>query len=149
MVGVFSREWVEPLAHVFNELKNEKVWVVHGSDGLDEITTTGVTYVAALDKGKVSTFEISPEDVGLQKAAPADLKGGEASDNARAIMDVLNGKPGAFRDIVILNTAAALVVAGKAENLQRGAALATDSLDSGKALKALEKLIELTNQEAS
>jgi len=147
LVGVFSRQWVEPLAHVFNELGNEKVWVVHGSDGLDEITTTGVTFIASLDQGKVTTFEVSPGDIGLTPVRPEALKGGDAVENARAIMDVLNGKPGAFRDIVILNAAAALVVAGKAENLREGAELAAQSLDSGRALKALEKLIALTNQD--
>ena len=145
LVGVFSEQWVEPMAHVFNELGNEKVWVVHGSDGLDEITTTGATKVSELADKQVRTFEISPEDVGLETARPEQLKGGEPESNARAIQDVLAGEPGPFRDIVLFNSAAAFVVADKAGDLMEGMTIARESIDSGSAREALQNLIEITN----
>src|ERR1044071_5061825 len=111
MVGVFSRHWVEPLAKVLGRLGSERAMVVHGSDGLDEITTAGPTSVASLENGTVRTFEISPEDAGLKRSKPEALRGGDAEHNAKALLDVLKGKPGAFRDVSILNAAAALVVA--------------------------------------
>ena len=107
-------------------LGSESVWVVHGSDGLDEITTTGPTHVAALENGEVRTFEITPEDVGLPRAKPEALRGGDAEHNAKALLDVLKGKKGAFRDVAMLNAAAALMVAGKAKDLKEGAALARE-----------------------
>src|SRR5690348_8598781 len=128
MIGTFSKHWVEPMAQVLNNLGSESVWVVHGSDGLDEITTAGPTSVAELKNGKVRTFEISPEDAGLPKAKPDALRGGDAEHNARALLDVLKGKPGAFRDVALLNAAAALVVAGKAGDLKEGASLAAKSV---------------------
>src|SRR3979409_236866 len=103
MVGVFSRQWVQPLAQVLKNLGAESVWVVHGSDGLDEITTAGGTYVAALENGAVRTFEITPEEVGIQRVKPEALRGGEASENAQALIDVLKGKPSAYRDVALLN----------------------------------------------
>ncbi len=145
LVGVFSEQWVEPMAHVFNELGNEKVWVVHGSDGLDEITTTGATKVSELADKQVRTFEISPEDVGLETARPEQLKGGEPESNARAIQDVLAGEPGPFRDIVLFNSAAAFVIADKAGDLMGGMKIARESIDSGSAREALQNLIEITN----
>src|SRR5712675_3479422 len=114
MVGVFSRQWVEPLAQVLKNLGAEAVWVVHGSDGLDEITTAGVTHVAALENGAVRTFEITPEEAGLPRVKPEALRGGEAKQNAQALSDVLKGKKGAFRDVAVLNAAAGLMVAGRA-----------------------------------
>ncbi len=146
MVGVFARPWIEPLAQVLAALGSERAWVVHGSDGLDEITTTGPTYVASLEGGKVTTFEISPESAGLQRASGADLKGGDAAQNAEALRTVLAGKPGPFRDIAILNAAAALVVAGTAKDIREGAALAAKSIDSGDAMKRLEKLVAVSNR---
>jgi len=145
VIGVFSREWLVPLAETAGNLGAEHVWVVHGSDGLDELTTTGPTHVAELKDGKVSTFEVTPEDAGLAKAEPEDLTGGEAGDNAEAIKQVLDGKPSAFRDICILNAAAVLVVADKCGTLKDGAAMAADSIDSGKARQALEDLVRVTN----
>jgi anthranilate phosphoribosyltransferase len=114
MVGTFSKQWVEPMAQVLKNLGSESIWVVHGSDGLDEVTTAGLTTVAALENGKIRTFEVSPEDAGLSRAKPEALRGGDAEHNARALLDVLKGKPSPFRDIAILNAAAALIVAGKA-----------------------------------
>src|SRR5207302_3196988 len=133
MVGVFSRQWIEPLAQVLKNLGAHSVWVVHGSDGLDEITTAGPTAVAALEDGAVRTFEIAPEDVGLKRVKPEALRGGDANENAQALADVLKGRKGAFRDVAILNAAAGLVVAGRAKELKQGVALATKSVDSGEA----------------
>ena len=124
MVGVFSRQWVEPLANVLKNLGSERAYVVHGSDGLDEITTSGPTAVAALENGKVTTFEIKPEDVGLAVSKPEQLRGGDAESNAAALMDVLKGKKGPFRDVALLNAAAAWIwFAGKAKDLKEGVAI--------------------------
>jgi anthranilate phosphoribosyltransferase len=146
MVGVFARPWVEPLAHVLGALGCERAWVVHGSDGLDEITTSGPTSVASLEDGKVTTFEITPEDADLKRATTADLKGADAAHNAQALRAVLDGKPGPFRDIAILNAAATLVVAGKAKNIKEGAQLAAKSVDSGEAKKRLDRLVAVSNK---
>jgi anthranilate phosphoribosyltransferase len=145
MIGVFSRQWIEPLAQVSKNLGAESVWVVHGSDGLDEITTSGPTAVAALENGAVRTFEITPEDVGLKRSKPVDLRGVNASLNARALLDVLKGKDGPFRDVAMLNAAAALVVAGLAKELKHGVALAAKSIDSGEAEGCLDRLIAVSN----
>jgi anthranilate phosphoribosyltransferase len=146
VVGVFSWHWVEPIAHVLKNLGAEHVWVVHGHDGLDEITTTGSTDVAELKDGKITVFEVTPADAGLAPAKLSDLKGGDAQFNAQAIRNVLAGRKGPFRDIVLLNTAAALIVGGKAANLTDGVALASHSIESGAAARALEKLIEVSNR---
>jgi len=145
LVGVFSPQWVEPLAQVLKQLGSESVWVVHG-DGLDEMTTTGTTTVAALEDGKIRTFELTPEDAGLPRADPAQLKGGDGAQNAKALRAVLEGEKNAYRDIALLNAAGALVVAGKAADLKQGVALAAESIDSGRALATLEKLVEVSNR---
>ena len=144
MIGTFSKHWVEPMAQVLKNLGSESIWVVHGSDGLDEITTSGPTSVAALENGKIRIFEVSPEDAGLKRVKPEALKGGDAETNAKALLDVLKGKPGPFRDIAILNAAAALIVAGKAKDLKDGAALAAKSIDSGEAEGRLDRLIAVS-----
>lgn len=144
MIGTFSRHWIEPMAQVLNNLGSESIWVVHGSDGLDEITTTGPTSVAELKSGKIRTFEVSPEDVGLPRAKPNAFKGGDAEYNARALLDVLKGKAGPFRDVSIFNAAAALIVAGIAKDLKEGAALAAKSIDSGEAEGRLDRLIAVS-----
>src|ERR1700755_3256313 len=108
MVGVFSRRWVKPIAHVLKNLGSERAFVVHGSDGLDEITTSGSTAVASLEHGEVKTFEIAPEDVGLARAKPETLRGGDAEHTAKALLAVLKGDRGPFRDVATLNAAAAL-----------------------------------------
>jgi anthranilate phosphoribosyltransferase len=146
MVGVFSKQWIEPLAHVLKNLGSERAFVVHGSDGLDEITTSGPTTVAALENGSVRTFEINPEDVGLPRTKPEALRGGDAQANAAALKAVLEGKKGAFRDVAVLNAAAALVVAGKAADLKAGAALAEKSIDGGEAEGRLGRLIAASNE---
>jgi anthranilate phosphoribosyltransferase len=141
MVGVFSRQWVEPLAIVLKNLGSERAYVVHGSDGLDEITICGPTTVASLETGEVRLFEITPEDVGLKRAKPEALRGGDADHNAKALLAVLKGKAGPFRDVAVLNAAAGLVVAGKAKDLAQGVALAQKSIDSGEAEGSLDRLI--------
>jgi anthranilate phosphoribosyltransferase len=145
LVGVFSRQWIEPLAQVLNNLGSESIWVVHGSDGLDEITTSGPTYVAALENGKIRTFEIAPGDIGIEISKPESLRGADAEHNASALKDVLDNKPGAYRDVAVMNAAAALVVAGAATNLREGAELARKSLSSGAARKRLDTLIAVSN----
>ncbi|OJU28052.1 MAG: anthranilate phosphoribosyltransferase [Nitrobacter sp. 62-13] len=145
MVGVFSRKWVEPLAQVLKNLGSDSVWVVHGSDGLDEITLTGPTFVAALENGNIRTFEVTPDDAGLSRAGGDALKGGDAEANAASLRGVLEGRPGAFRDVALLNAAAALVVAGKAKDLKDGTALGAKSLDSGAAMDKLKRLIAVSN----
>jgi anthranilate phosphoribosyltransferase len=145
MIGTFSKHWVEPMAQVLKNLGSESIWVVHGSDGLDEITTAGPTSVAALENGNIRTFEISPEDAGLARAKPETLRGGDAEHNAKALLDVLKGKKGPLRDVAILNAAAALIVAGKAKDLRQGATLAVKSIESGEAEGRLDRLIAVSN----
>jgi len=145
MVGVFSRQWIEPLAQVLKNLGSEAAWVVHGSDGLDEITTAGPTHVAALENGAVRIFEIAPEEIGLPRVKPEALRGGDAKTNAQALAEVLKGKKGAFRDVAVLNAAAGLVVAGRAKELKQAVALAQQAVDSGAAHARLERLIAISN----
>ncbi len=145
VVGVFGEQWVEPLARVLGLLGIERAWVVHGSDGLDELTTTGISHVAVLDRGKVSTFKMSPRNAGLPEARPEDLAGGDATENAAHIRAVLQGNRGPLRDIVLLNAAAALLVAGKASSLREGVSLAAESIDTGKAKAVLDALVELSH----
>lgn len=145
IAGVYARELVEPIAHVLKNLGSEHVWVVHGEDGMDELTTTGITHVAELKNGAVTTFEVDPEKLGLTKVTIADLVGGDAAHNAAAIRDVLAGKAGPFRDIVLLNAAAALIIAGLAATLEEGLSRAAKSIDSGAADAALNKLIEVSH----
>jgi anthranilate phosphoribosyltransferase len=121
------------------------VWVVHGHDGLDELTTTGATDVAEVRDGKVTVFEVTPADAGVQPAKLSDLKGGDAQFNAAAIREVLDGRKTPLRDIAVLNAAAALIVAGLAANLTDGAAMAAHSIESGAAKLALERLAAITN----
>jgi len=147
LLGVFSPDWVEPLAHVLKDLGHEKAWVVHGADGMDEVSTTGASLVAELKDGQVTTFEVTPEDAGLPRASLADLKGGDAEQNAAALRQLLEGAPGPYRDIVVLTSAAALVVADKAGSLAQGAELAAAAIDSGAAKARLEALIAITNEE--
>ena len=145
MVGVFSKQWVQPLAQVLKNLGSDAVWVVHGSDGLDEITLTGSTSVAALENGNIRTFEVTPEDAGLTCSSPGSLKGGDADANAVALRSVLEGIPSAYRDVALLNAAAALIVAGKAKDLKEGVAIGTRMLDSGAAAAKLKQLVAVSN----
>jgi anthranilate phosphoribosyltransferase len=145
MLGVFSREWLKPMAEVLRSLGSERVWLAHGSDGLDEITTTGVTYVVALEDGAIRAFEITPEDAGLRRAKLDDLKGGDPAHNAQALRDVLAGAQNPYRDIALLNTAAGLVVAQKARDLKEGVAMGAEAIASGAAAKTLDKLVAASN----
>ena len=145
MTGVFDGRWVEPIAHVLKNLGSEHVWIVHGSDGMDEITTTGPTQVAELKDGVVRTFTITPADAGLPTARFEDLKGGTPEENAAALRAVLAGARNPYRDVVLINAAASLIVAGKVATLPEGVALAARSLDSGDALDRLERLVAVSN----
>ena len=145
VIGVFSAAWLEPMAEVLKSLGSERVWIAHGEDGLDEITTTGVTRIVELKDGKISAFTVSPEDAGLKRAHGSELKGGDPQHNAAALCAVLEGARNAFRDIGVLSAAAALVVAGKADNIAAGAARAHAALDSGAALGTLKKLVAASN----
>ena len=144
-IGVFDKRWVEPFAEVLRNLGSEKAWVVHGSDGLDELTTTGPTFVAELDNGKIRTFEVTPEDAGLKRATLKDLRGGEPAYNAAAITRLLDGEKGPYRDIVLLNSAAALIVAGRVSDLKQGVEMAAQAIDSGAAKRSLARLVAVSN----
>jgi anthranilate phosphoribosyltransferase len=145
MVGVFSRQWVKPIAQVLRNLGAESVWVVHGSDGLDEITLTGPTFVAALEKGEIRSFEVTPEEAGLPRCGSEGLKGGDAAANAVALQSVLDGMPSPYRDVALFNAAAALIVSGRANTLKEAVAIGEKSLDSGAAAARLKKLIAVSN----
>src|ERR1700754_1343592 len=145
MVGVFLRQWVQPLAQVLRNLGAESVWVVHGSDGLDEITLTGPTFVAALENGTIRTFEGTPDEAGLPRRDNDVPKGGDAAASAVAVISVLDGMPSPYRDVALLNAAAALLVAGRAKTLKEGVAIGRDSLDSGAAAARLKQLIAVSN----
>jgi len=148
LVGVFAPNWVRPVADVLGKLGSERAWVVHG-EGLDELTTTGTTLVAELKDGKVSSFEVTPEDAGLPRARLDDIKGGDPAANAAHMTQLLDGRRGPLRDIVLLNSAAALIVAGRARDLRQGADQAADAIDQGKARRVLEKLVAITNGRAA
>jgi anthranilate phosphoribosyltransferase len=145
VIGVFSAIWLEPMAEVLRNLGSERVWIAHGSDGLDEITTTGPTKVVELKDGAIRAFEITPEEAGLPRAEPQALKGGEPSENAAALLKVLDGAAGAYRDVSLLTAAAALVVADKASSLKEGVALGEAAIRSGAARKTLDQLISASN----
>lgn len=140
LLGVFSESWLQPLAEVLRSLGSERVWVVHGRDGLDEMTTTGETAVVALEDGAIRSFTVTPEDAGLPRATPADLKGGDPEHNAAALKAVLSGDKTPYRDIAVLNAAAGLVIAGKASSLREGAEAAQSLIDSGEAWATLQRL---------
>lgn len=144
VLGVFADRWVEPLARVLGALGAERAWVVHGG-GMDEMTITGETSVAEWRDGQVRLFTITPEAVGLPRGALADLTGGTPAENAHALREMLAGKTGAYRDIVLLNAAAAFLVGDKVETLREGVDLAARVIDDGSALAALNKLAEITS----
>ncbi len=148
LIGVFAHKWIGPMAEALAKLGSDRAWVVHGSDGLDELTTTGVSYVAELDSNRVRIFEVRPEDAGLKRAKPEDLKGSDVAGNAQALKALLNGRGGPYRDIVVLNAAAALVVAGKAKDLKAGAVLASEAISGGQALKTLNALAAISHGRA-
>ena len=145
LTGVYSENLVEPIAQALKNLGITKTWVVCGSDGMDELTTTGVSYVASLDKGNIDKFEITPKDAGLPEAKLSELKGGDSKINAIAIKEMLGGKLTPYRNIVLLNSAATLIVAEKTNNLKEGIKMAEESIDSGRASRVLECLVTITN----
>lgn len=149
VLGVFDTKWLMPMAEVLKKLGSEHVWVVHGSDGLDEITTTGKTYVVALKDGTISEFELTPESVGLPQSSLEALKGGEAEENAAAMQKLFEGEPSAYRDIVLMNSGAALVVAGIASDFADGVARAQKAIDNGDTLATLKAWINFTNSRTS
>lgn len=144
VMGVYDPRLLEPLAEALGRLGAVRAWTVHGQ-GLDELTTTGATEVAEWKDGAVRRFEVTPEDAGLARADIADLRGGEAEENAEALRALLAGAAEAYRDIVLLNAAAALVVGDRAADLREGAALAAQVIDDGRAAMALDRLVEATN----
>ncbi|HLY55962.1 MAG TPA: anthranilate phosphoribosyltransferase [Stellaceae bacterium] len=139
VMGVYDAKWVEPLAEVLRRLGSTNCWVVHG-DGMDELTTTGTSEVAAVADGQLTRFTVHPDDAGLPTASRADLAGGSPEENAAAMREVLAGKRGPLRDVVLLNAAAALIVGGKVATLREGAALGGEAIDSGTAARVLDRL---------
>ena len=145
LIGVFSSAWLRPMAEVLRNLGSERVWIAHGGDGLDEITTTGTSEIVELKDGEIRAFTISPEDVGLARAEPAALMGGDPEHNAAALRAVLEGARNAYRDIAVFNAAAALVIADSARDLADGVAKASKALDDGAALATLDLLVRVSN----
>lgn len=145
LIGVYSPALTETLAEVLNRLGSDRALVVHGADGLDEITLTGETKVSELRDGKVRTYRVTPEGFGLRRASSKDLQGGDEQTNARIVLDVLKGAEGPRRDAVLLNAAAAVCAGGLAEDIAGGIPIAQKSLDSGKALEKLEQLKRMSN----
>ena len=146
IIGVWRKEFAEKLAHVLSELGTEHAWVVHGEDGLDEITLAGNTHVAETQKGAVKTFEIGPADFGFERGSLDHLRGGDAEANARIVSDVFSGsRTDEARTLVIMNAAAALFLGGVVADLREGAGLAAESIDSGVAEHKLQLLIEATS----
>lgn len=149
LMGVFAEEWIEPLANVLGRLGTEQAWVVHGDDGMDEISLSGPTRAAVLLDHAVIRGTVVPEDAGIARMPLTNLKGGNAAENARAIRDLLAGAKSAFRDVVLLNAGAALIVAGKVETLRAGAALAADSIDQGRAKDVLARVAAFSSRQLS
>ncbi|GJE18201.1 anthranilate phosphoribosyltransferase [Methylobacterium marchantiae] len=145
LLGVSTAAWAEPLTRVLGELGATRVWTVHGSDGLDEITVTGPTSVVALENGRIERFTIDPREVGLPLWTLEDLRGGDPDHNAHALNAVLAGERNAYRDIAILNAGAGLVVAGAAQSLSEGVARAASAIDDGTARATLARLVAVSN----
>ena len=145
LLGVFASEWVRPLAEVLGKLGSERAWVVHG-EGMDELTTTGTSVVAELKDGKITNFEVKPEDLGLPRATREALAGGDPAVNAERMQALLRGEKGPIRDIVLLNAGAALVVAGRVRDHWEGLDVAAQSIDAGKAAAALARMVAITNE---
>ena len=145
VLGVFDVKWVQPLAEVLRDLGCSRALVVHGSDGLDEITLTGVSQVTELKNGEVTSYSLDPGELGFEYCASDDLKGGTPEENAAIIQEILNGEKGPKRDIVVVNSAAAIYVAGKADSLDLAVQLAVNSIESGKARDKLQDLCRITN----
>lgn len=149
LLGVYSAEWAEPVAAALLANRAIKAWVVHSSEGLDELSTSGTNFIAQIANGDLRSFELHPEQVGLKITDPKDLHGGEPSENAAALVALLEGAPGAYRDTVLLNAGAALLVADKVATIEDGIALARDTIDTGKAKETLERLVAVSNGHAA
>jgi len=145
LIGVFDKNWLEPMAETLKNLGSHRALLVNGSDGFDELTTTGVSYVAELNDGNIKTYEISPEKLGLKLSSFDDLIGGDPEQNATKIISLLEGEKGPYRDIVLLNSAAALYVDGKVKNLKDGISMSENSIDNGSAKIALNNLVRISN----
>ncbi len=145
VTGVFSKAWVEPLAQVLKNLGSDACWICHGEGGFDEIVPTGTTWITELKDGRITSFEITPEKLGLPRAKLEDLKGGDAAQNAEALRDVLAGKPSAFRDAAVMTAGAALLVAGHIADLATAVKAAQKAIDSGLAEQSLNRLVKVSN----
>lgn len=146
LLGVFDRSLLIPIAETLRALGTKRAWVVHGSDGLDEITTTGITHIAELKKNQIKEYTLSPQDFGLQSSIPKDLTGGPPEENAKSLRGILKGDMNAYRDIVLANSAAVLMIAGKTNTLTDAVDIAATAIDSGKALETLDHYIKFTQQ---
>lgn len=147
VIGVYSERWLEPMAEAVGRLGAERAWVVYGAGGMDEMSLVGPSEVAEYHEGKLRRFTVTPEELGLQRAPVEAIQGGDSEHNAAALRRMLGGEKGAYRDTVILNAAAALVVGGQAANLTEGATVATDAIDSGKATALLDRWVEMTSKD--
>ena len=147
LIGVFSRDWLEPMAQTLKTLGSERIWVVHGGDGSDELTTTGVSHVVALEDGEIRSFDLTPDAAGLATATLDELKGGDAAFNADAIRTLVAGEQTAYRDVVCYGTAAALLIAERVDNLVDGVQAAAEAIDGGKAGDVLHRLVKISNSE--
>jgi anthranilate phosphoribosyltransferase len=148
IVGVYDRRLMEPLAHVLGEVGSEAAFVVSSADGLDELSTTGLNYVAALNGGQVSCSTLDPTEYGFPPTTLKEIRGGDATENARITRDVLSGTLSPRRDVVLLNAGMALVAADVASSLEEGIAVAAESIDSGGAMAVLEQLVAFTQEAA-
>ena len=146
LIGTFAEQWIRPMAETMRDLGAERVWVVHGGDGSDELTPTAPSHVAALEDGEIREFEISPEDAGLPFHPLEDIRGGAPEENAAAFEALLKGEASAFRDAVLFNVAAALLIADRIRALRDGVAIAAEAIDTGRAKSCLERLVQITNR---
>jgi anthranilate phosphoribosyltransferase len=149
LIGVFDEKWLKPMAQTLHNLGTTKAWIVHGTDGLDEITTTGQTNAVILDNGQITQRTFTPEDFGVAQADPSDLKGGFAIENAAALMEVLNGAHNAYRDIILVNASAVLNIHGTAKDLIEGVKIASQAIDNGKALETLQNYAAFTQGQSA
>ena len=145
MLGVYAKSWVEPVAAALLANRAISAWVVHGDSGLDELSTTGPSFVASIKGGNLTSFEVTPEDAGVPRGTLADLKGADPAYNAGRLRALLDGTKDPYRDVVLLNAAAAFIVAGRADTLKLGAQLAAQEIDSGRAKATLDKLVSVSN----
>ena len=145
IMGVYDKRWLEPIARTLKDLGSKKAWIISGSDGMDEITTTGISYISELNEGRIKNFEFNPQDYGINLSSNEDLRGGNPKYNADKIRSLLDGEIGPFRDIVVLNSGVALFVSGITTSIEEGIEISKESIDKGKALTSMRKLIEISN----